>query len=219
MAKASNNEFPSVLFGEQASDPSTPSSSTVRLYFDTTARPSLKSIDDAADVATYVTEADALLESDLTAKGDIVVAATASSATVLSVASTDGYVLAVSSGAAAGLEWVASSGGGDVGLSAVTINAQTGTSYTLVAGDASKLVTLDNASTVTVTVPDSSSVAFDTGTRIALAQLGAGTVTVAETGSATVNADPGQSIAAQYGAAELIYYGSDNWLMLGRLST
>lgn len=99
-----------------------------------------------------------------------------------------------------------------------TINAQTGTTYTLVLADAAKTVTLSNASAVTMTVPPNSSVAFPVGTRIPLAQLGAGQVTVAAGAGVTVNATPGLKIAAQYGGAELLKTATDVWLLIGRLS-
>lgn len=100
----------------------------------------------------------------------------------------------------------------------LSINAQTGTTYTLVLGDAGSLVTLTNAGAITLTVPTNASVAFPVGTRVLLAQLGAGQVTVAGGGGVTVNADPGLKIAAQYGGAELIKLATDSWLLVGRLS-
>jgi len=50
-----------------------------------------------------------------------------------------------------------------------TINAQTGTTYTLVASDSAKLVTTSNASAVTVTIPPS---VFSTGTLYGPSPLG-----------------------------------------------
>jgi hypothetical protein len=92
------------------------------------------------------------------------------------------------------------------------INAQTGTSYSLVLLDGGKNVTLSNASAVNVTVPLNSSQAFATGTVIGLANLGAGTVTVAGAVGVTVN---GSSLTlAQYDAATLIKTGTDTWLMV-----
>ena len=102
--------------------------------------------------------------------------------------------------------------------STVSINAQTGTTYSLVLGDAGVLVTLTNAGAITLTVPTNASVAFPVGTRVLLAQLGAGQVTVAGAGGVAVNADPGLKIAAQYGGAELIKLATDSWLLVGRLS-
>ncbi len=95
------------------------------------------------------------------------------------------------------------------------INAQTGTSYTLVLADADYLVTLSNGSAITLTVPTNASVAFPVGTRVELAQLGAGQVTVAAAGGVTVNATPGLKIAAQYGRVVLQKYATNTWLLTG----
>ena len=98
-----------------------------------------------------------------------------------------------------------------------TLNAQTGTSYTTVLADASKLVTLNNASAITLTIPANSSVAYPVGTKIDLAQLGAGQVTVAGAGGVTVNATPGLKFIAQYSAATCIKTATDTWLLVGNL--
>ncbi|GEM_PF-3546682 len=101
---------------------------------------------------------------------------------------------------------------------AYTFNAQTGTSYTLVATDAGKFLTFTNTAAVTVTVPTNASVAFPVGTRIYMSQLGTGQVTISPAGGVTVNAVPGRNIAAQFGGAELVKYAADTWLLVGHLS-
>ncbi len=98
-----------------------------------------------------------------------------------------------------------------------TINAQTGTTYTLVAGDAGKLVTCSNASAITLTVPTNASVAFATGTRIDVAQLGAGQVTVAGSG-VTFRYTPTLKLRAQYSSLTLIKIGTDEWLVAGDMA-
>jgi hypothetical protein len=100
-----------------------------------------------------------------------------------------------------------------------TTNAQTGTTYTLVLTDATKFVSLSNASAITLTVPPNSSVAFPVGTEIILAQLGAGQVTIAPGSGVTLNSTPGLKIAAQYGTAALKKTASDTWLVFGRLAS
>ena len=60
----------------------------------------------------------------------------------------------------------------------VALNAQTGTSYTAVLADDGKLVTADNASAITFTIPPNGTVAFGIGTQINIMQLGAGQVTI-----------------------------------------
>lgn len=101
-----------------------------------------------------------------------------------------------------------------------TINAQTGTSYTLVLGDAARnaFLTMSNAGASTLTVPPNSSVAFPVGSEIEGAQLGAGQVTLTPGSGVTINATPGLKIAAQYGTFGLLKTATDTWLAYGRLS-
>lgn len=96
-------------------------------------------------------------------------------------------------------------------------NAQTGTTYTLVLADAGKLVTLDNASAITLTVPTNASVAFPIGTQILLGQLGAGQVTVAGDTGVTVNTPETLKLRKQYAQAALVKIGTDEWLLEGNL--
>ena len=100
----------------------------------------------------------------------------------------------------------------------LTINAQTGTTYTLVASDKNKLVTLSNASSITLTVPTNASVAYSTGSIINIQQIGAGQVTVAGAGGVTVTSTPGLKLRAQYSAASLIKTATDSWTLIGDLS-
>lgn len=100
------------------------------------------------------------------------------------------------------------------------INAQTGTTYTLVLGDAGKLVTLANGSAITLTVPANSSAAFPVGTVIALAQLDAGLVTVAGDAGVTINGTtPGdEDLTGQWATASLTKLATDTWLLSGGLA-
>ena len=99
-----------------------------------------------------------------------------------------------------------------------TINTQTGTTYTLVLADAGKLITLNNASPITLTVPTNATVAFATGTRIDLTQLGAGQVTVAGAGVTFNSKGAKLKITGQYSAATLIKIATDTWVLIGDLS-
>ena len=101
---------------------------------------------------------------------------------------------------------------------AQSINASV-TGYTLVLGDAGKLVTMDAATgTITVTIPPASSVAFPTGTHVDVARLGVAAVRVTGATGVTVNATPGSNLRAQYSAATAIRYAGDTWLVVGDLS-
>jgi len=102
-------------------------------------------------------------------------------------------------------------------VSEIAINAQTGTTYTLVLGDQCQLVTLDNASAVTVTIPPNSSVAYPTGTKIDLLAKGAGQITVAEGSGVTVNSAQSLKLRAQWSAASAIKLATDTWVLVGDL--
>lgn len=98
----------------------------------------------------------------------------------------------------------------------LTLNAQTGTTYTLVLADAHKVVTLNNASAITVTVPPNSSVAFETGDQVNLLQLGAGQVTVAAGSGVTLRAQGSKvKLFGQYAIGTLIKIASDEWVFVG----
>lgn len=98
----------------------------------------------------------------------------------------------------------------------ITLNAQTGTTYTLVLTDNGRLVTLNNSSAITVTVPTNSSVAFPTGAIVNIQQIGAGQVTVAGAGGVTVNGT-GTKTRTQWSAASIIKTGTDTWTLIGDL--
>ena len=93
------------------------------------------------------------------------------------------------------------------------INAQTGTTYTLVLTDAGKQVTFNNASAVTVTVPLNSSVAYATGVRIYLINLGTGAVTVVGAGGVTISQGSIDLSMPQYGVMVLFKTGTDAWVV------
>jgi hypothetical protein len=63
-----------------------------------------------------------------------------------------------------------------------TINAQAGTTYTLVASDHGKVIELNNAGAITLTLPNSLGVGFN----CSICQLGAGQVTIAAASGATI---------------------------------
>lgn len=100
----------------------------------------------------------------------------------------------------------------------VSINTQTGASYTLSLTDQASLVTMTNASASSLMVPTNASVAFPVGSTVKIAQMGTGQVTIVGDSGVTVLGDPGLKIAARYGAAELIKTAADTWLLVGRLA-
>ena len=102
----------------------------------------------------------------------------------------------------------------------LTLNALTGTTYTLVAADASyKLVTCSNAAAITVTVPPS---VFTAGDVINLQQIGAGQVTFAQGAGVTITSTGATSSApklrAQESACSIICTASNTFTVIGDLA-
>jgi hypothetical protein len=102
----------------------------------------------------------------------------------------------------------------------LTVNAQTGTTYTTVAADAAaKLVTLTNASAITVTIAAG---LYAIGEQINFAQLGAGQVTFqGDTGVTVVST--GATAATpkcriQYSTATAICTATNTWLVVGDIA-
>ena len=104
---------------------------------------------------------------------------------------------------------------GSAELDNLTLNAQTGTTYTLVLSDAHKLVTLSNASAISLTVPTNASVAFDIGDQVNLLQLGAGQVTVGGAGVTLRSQGSKLKLNGQYSTATLVKIASDEWVLIG----
>jgi hypothetical protein len=95
-------------------------------------------------------------------------------------------------------------------------NTQTGTTYTLVAGDLSEIVTLDNASAITLTVPPS---VFSANDQIHAVQYGAGQVTFAQGAGVTIFSAGASSSAPKLrtnkSAATVICTASNTFLIVG----
>lgn len=104
----------------------------------------------------------------------------------------------------------------------LAFNAQTGTTYTLALTDNGRLVTLNNGSAITVTVPLNSSVAFATGAVVNVQQLGAGQVTIQGASGVTITSTGATATApklrARYSAASIIKTGTDSWTVVGDLA-
>jgi hypothetical protein len=97
-----------------------------------------------------------------------------------------------------------------------TVNAQTGTTYTLVASDANKLVTATNSgSTITVTIPAG---VFSVGQSVNITQLGAAQVVFQGDGTSTVYSTPGVKLRAQYSVASVACIATNTFLLIGDLT-
>jgi hypothetical protein len=97
------------------------------------------------------------------------------------------------------------------------LNAQTGTSYTLQLTDLAKLVTMDNGSAMTLTVPLNSSVSFQIGDRIDILRKGSGELTIDYAVGVVINGTPGLKLRAQWSSATLVKLDTDIWVALGDL--
>jgi hypothetical protein len=108
---------------------------------------------------------------------------------------------------------------GATGPTLVGFNTQTGTTYTLVLDDKDKMVTLNNASAITLTVPPS---IFSANDIVNIAQFGAGQVTLAEGAGVTITSTGATSSApnlrAQQSACTVICTASNTFLIVGDLS-
>jgi hypothetical protein len=156
---------------------------------------------------------------------------------------TTGQVLAKNSGTDLDFVWSSSagdiseviagtglSGGGTSGSVTVSLdytsanslsfNAQTGTTYTLVIGDAAgKLVTSSNASAVTITVPPS---VFSAGQVINVQSIGVGLTSFAQGAGVTITSTGATSSAptlrARYSACSIICTASNVFTIIGDLA-
>ena len=100
----------------------------------------------------------------------------------------------------------------------ISFNAQTGTTYTLVASDSAKLVTTSNASAVVVTIPAN---VFSAGNIINVQSIGVGLTTISG-GSVTITSTGASSSApilrARYSACSIICTASNVFTVIGDLA-
>ena len=97
----------------------------------------------------------------------------------------------------------------------LTINAQTGTSYTLAASDANNIVTMNNSAANTVAIPTG---VLPVGCAVVIIQMGAGQTTVAPTSpDALYNASSAKT-RAQYSVVVLYHLASGVWLLSGDMA-
>ena len=106
----------------------------------------------------------------------------------------------------------------------MSVNTQTGTSYTPVLTDAAAIVTLNNASAISLTIPTNASVAYAIGTQLNFIQIGAGQVTItAATPATTTIASTGATatgpkLRVQYSSATAIKVATDTWYVVGDIA-
>jgi hypothetical protein len=134
--------------------------------------------------------------------------------TLESIVDNDGEVLGLVGGSYVGVSRTSIVEG-----AAQTINPQTGTTYTLVVGDANRIVTLTNAAGITLTVPSNTTAAIPVGSTIRIIQSGAGQVTAAAAVGVTLNvaATFTLKLLEQNAEATLTKLATNTWLLTGVL--
>jgi hypothetical protein len=200
--------------------------------------------DDATFFTTGTATADAAIpKSTVTSKGDLLVG-TASGVVARQGVGTDGFVLTADSTLTNGIKW-STAASGDVTLTGtqtltnktltspvlndpklnLSINANTATTYTFVLADNGKLVTSNNASAQTLSIPTNASVAFPIGTQINVAWItGAGqpTINAVTSGTTTILSTGATSAAPKIrvanSVATCIKIATDTWLVTGDIS-
>ena len=97
-------------------------------------------------------------------------------------------------------------------------------SYTAVLANNGQVVTMDNSSANTFSIPTNASVAFPIGTQINVLQIGAGQTTIQASSSGTTTIQSTGATAAapklrvRYSAATCLKAGTDLWYVFGDIS-
>jgi len=112
----------------------------------------------------------------------------------------------------------------DTKFAGLTVNAQTGTTYTAVKADGlNAIVTMDNASANTFSIPTDATYNFPIGTTLVVYQKGAGITTIqaVTSGTTTVTSAGAVSAApvlARYKSAVAIKLTANSWIVLGAIA-
>ena len=165
--------------------------------------------DDLTFYTTGVATANAAVpKSTLTTTGDTFYASAANTPARLAIGST-GQVLTVAGGLPS---WATPA------TLTLTLNPRTA-NYQLVAGDVNKLVTMSDAGTLTVTVPNG---VFTAGQQVHVQRIGAGAVQIRNDGTTTLTSTGATSgapdLRAQYSACTIICTASNTFTVIGDLS-
>ncbi len=112
----------------------------------------------------------------------------------------------------------------DTAFAGLTVNAQTGTTYTAVKADGlNAIVTMDNAAANTFRIPTDATYNFPVGTTLLVYQKGVGVTTINAVTSGTttivsagaVSAAP---VLAQFKSAACIKIAANSWIVVGAVA-
>jgi hypothetical protein len=93
-------------------------------------------------------------------------------------------------------------------------------SYVLTLNDANKIVEIDSSDPNTVTVPASTSVDFPIGTSVDVIRYGQGVTTITPGDGVTIRStESNTKLTNQYSAATLYKRDTDEWILIGDLSS
>jgi len=100
-----------------------------------------------------------------------------------------------------------------------SINAQTGTSYSLTLDDRNAIVTMANASANTLTIEPTSTTAYPAGFTVEVVQLDDGVTTIQAGPGVTLNGviAGGGDLTAKYSVVKLRHVAADIWIVDGAI--
>ena len=112
----------------------------------------------------------------------------------------------------------------DTAFAGLTVNAQTGTTYTAVKADGlNAIVTMDNASANTFSIPTDATYNFPIGTTLVVYQKGVGITTIQAVTSGTTTVVSAGAVAAapvlaRYKSAAAIKLAANSWTVVGGIA-
>jgi hypothetical protein len=112
----------------------------------------------------------------------------------------------------------------DVEFAGLSINAQTGTTYTAVKADGlNQIVTMDNAAANIFSIPTDATYNFPIGTTFLVYQKGAGITTIQAVTSATTTVTSAGAVSAapvlaRYKTAAAIKLAANSWIVVGAIA-
>jgi hypothetical protein len=112
----------------------------------------------------------------------------------------------------------------DAEFAGMSVNAQTGTTYTAVKADGlNQIVTMDNAAANIFSIPTDATYNFPIGTTLVVYQKGAGITTIQAVTSGTTTVVSAGAVAAapvlaRYKSAAAIKLAANNWTVVGGIA-